>query len=110
MKGFVLNTGNRTISGGLENGIAGVLITNKEGLYRLNFGGMDNDGVSYTWYTANLEPGDSFTLCYDEIVDVSPAKKSLNNINTDEDDKRALESYYKLKAELIAEGIISENE
>ena len=106
MKGFVLNTGNESLSGGLENGITNVHISNKEGLYRLIFGGMDDDGVFYTWYRANLELGDSFSLCYDEIVSVSSAKKSLDNRNTAEDDQYALESYHKLKQELIKEGLI----
>ncbi len=110
MKGFVLNTGNETLSGGLGNGITGVHISNKEGIYRLIFGGMDGDGVFYTWYRVDRERGDSFTRCYDEIVDVSPAKTAPDNRNTAEDDKRALESYHKLKQELIDEGLISGHE
>ena len=106
MKGFVLNTGNEIISGGLNNGGTNVLISNKEGLYRLNFGGVDDNGVFYTWYNANLEIGNSFTLWYDEIADISPARKFLNNMNTAEDDKHALELYHKLKQELIDEGLI----
>jgi len=106
MKGIILNTGNETIYGSLNNGIFGVLISNKDGIYKLNFGGQDDDVTIYTWYKADLKLGDSFSLCYDEIVDVSSVIKIQKDKYVAEIDKLALDSYHKLKQELIEEGLI----
>lgn len=114
MKGFVLKTGDKIISGGLRSGITDVLISNKEFCYKLNFGGMDDANVSYIWYSVELQPDDIFTICYEEISDPSPAISirdySHGNSPTNEDKMKMLRRYYQLKQELIDEGLIIENE
>lgn len=111
MKGFILKAADKVISGGLNSGITDVLISNKEFYYRLNFGGMDDANVSYTWYSEEVQPGDIFTLRYEEISETSPAIKvrdcCQDYVSTNEDDREALEQYYRLKKELIEEGLIN---
>lgn len=103
MRGFILKTGGKVILGGLDSGITSVLISNKEGPYRLCFGSMDDKNLSYTWYAADLEQGESFIITYDEIEHVSEPQRIGDGRNTHEDDLRLLESYHKLKQELIEE-------
>lgn len=110
MKGFVLNIGEKTVCGAIDNGITSVLISNKEGPFRLYFGSMDNKNISYIWYVADLQLGDSFAITYEEVEHTSEPQRIGDGRNTPEDDLRLLESYHKLKQELIDEGLISTDE
>ncbi|MDR1756412.1 MAG: hypothetical protein LBR65_05560 [Culturomica sp.] len=105
MNGFILDTGDKKWYGASRSGITDILLSNKEGPYRLYFGCMERNGIPYTWYSADLEPGDRFTIIYDNIEQVSPAVR-VNLENTPEDDQLLLESYKKLKQELIDDGLI----
>lgn len=107
MKGFIVNINDKNIVAAMENGIADVLITNKEGPYRLLLGGMDDKTISYSWYSVDLELDDSFTVTYDEVECVSIPKRIWDAKNNPEDDLAILESYHKLKQELIEEGLIT---
>ena len=110
MKGFKLQMNGECISGAIDNGITSILVSNKEGKYRVVFSSMDNTGMfSYTWYSSGMEIGDHLSISFEDIIHVSEVKETRDyNITLEESQKRDLETYYKLKAELIKEGIISE--
>jgi hypothetical protein len=106
MKGFILKTGSEIISAGLDNGLTDMLISNKEFYYLLKLGGLDAANISHIWYNTELQLGDSFSITYDKIERISTPIRIGNDLNTPEDDRVLLKSYYKLKQELIEEGLI----
>lgn len=111
MKGFVLKMDDKIFSGGLDDGIVDVLVSNKEFGYKLKFGGLDNNNVSYTWHNVELQLGDRFAICYETIKNATPATTikncNIGNVSTDEEDRKSLNLYYQLKKELIQEGLIA---
>lgn len=113
MKGFILKTPHKIISGGLDSGITDVLISNKEFYYKLHFGGLDDTNISYTWHSVEVQPGDIFTISYQEINHPSPVIKirdySKSNSPTNEDNRDTLAWYYRLKQELIEEGLLTDD-
>ena len=90
-----------------------IVISNKEGNLRLTFGGCDkeNPGISYSWYSANLNAGDKYVIRYKDLdpSGLSPAKDIIDYGNRDEIRKRMLEHYIELKKELTDEGLLTEN-
>jgi hypothetical protein len=87
-----------------------IIITNKEGKLRLTFGGSDKENlnISYSWYSADLNAGDRYTIKYKDLdaKSLSPAEDIVDYGNSDEIRKRMLENYIRLKKELTEEGII----
>lgn len=112
MKGYqVLINNSQKISGGIHEGSTMVLITFRDGLFRVNFSSIDQTGmIAYTWYVADLKLGDKLDITYQEIIeDINPAQVVDYN-NQEEMDRMALEGYYKMKAELIKEGILDKEQ
>lgn len=106
MKGFTLQKGNNIISGAIEEGITSIILTNKDGVFRLHFGSMDKTGMhAYTWYASDLELGDTLQICYTNIVNISEPQ-SILDYNSLDHDKIELEYYHRLKKELIEEGVL----
>lgn len=110
MKGFILEIGKDTIYAALESGSVGIIISNKDGNYNISLNGMDDQGIFYVWYNKNLSIGDSMTLKYEIIEQIMVSKPSFIRDVRDEEseNKLLLDSYYKLKQELLDEGLISE--
>jgi coenzyme F420-reducing hydrogenase delta subunit len=110
MKGFTLRVNKECISGAINEGITGIIVTYKEGQCHVNFSSMDKSGMlSYTWYAADLEQGDCLSICFENISSVSQAKGARDyNKSQEEIQKESLELYRKLKEELINEGLIDE--
>ena len=108
MKGFTLQMNGECISGAIENGITSVTVTCKEGHCHVYFGSLDNSGMfAYTWYTSDMETGDCLNICFEDIVNTPKAIETRDyNRTPEESQKEDLETYRKLKAELIEEGII----
>ena len=77
-------------------------LTNKEGVFKINFGGMDENMYSYTWYSSELTLGDEICISYKENVQTSNpiAKVNFAQLTKEEILQRELETYWKLKAEL----------
>jgi hypothetical protein len=111
MKGFTLRVNKECISGAINEGITGVIVTYKEGRYHVSFSSMDKSGMlSYTWYAADMEEGDCLSICCEDVTSVSKAPKIRDcNKSQEEAQKESLELYRKLKKELIDEGLIDEN-
>lgn len=91
-----------------------IIISNKEGNPRLLFtgNGEGNPNISHTWYSRDLRPGDKFRIRH---CDIDEAKLSVPGYtvdydNPEETDTLILENYSKLRKELLAEGLINEDE
>jgi hypothetical protein len=108
MKGFTLRVNDECISGAIDEGITGIIVTYREGRCHANFGSMDKSGMlSYTWYTADMEKGDCLNICFEDIITVSEARETRDyNKSQEEREKESVELYRKLKKELIEEGLI----
>jgi hypothetical protein len=111
MRGFTLRVNEEYISGAINEGITGIIVTYRENQCRVNFSSLDKSGMlSYTWYAANIEDGDCLNICFEDIISVSEAKETKDyNKSQEESMKESLELYRKLKKELIKEGLINEN-
>ena len=108
MKGFTLQVDGECISGAIGHGITGVLVTYKEGRFRVHFSSMDQSGMlSYTWYASDLKIGDSLKIYHEEITRCSKVREFIDFNKTEEQsDKESLAIYRKLKEELIEDGLI----
>jgi hypothetical protein len=64
---------------------------------------MNKSGMfSYTWYASDLEKGDCLNIRFEDIANVSEAKETRDfNISSEDSARRDLETYRRLKAELI---------
>lgn len=109
MKGFVLYEGSERVCGGAESGVVNVLISNKEFDFRLHFGGMNAEQEIRTWYARTLVPGDRISIGYETFDEASAPQRLGSGRNTPEDDLRLLETYRRMKRELIAEGLLAED-
>ena len=63
---------------------------------------------SYTWYDSDLDIGDYLTVNFENIIDISENIASRDYNITIDESLNDLETYLKLKAELIEEGVITE--
>lgn len=70
MKGYqTLINNSQRITGGISKGSTMVLITFKDGQFRILFNSMDDTGkISHIWYTGNLTVGDEIKIKYQEIT------------------------------------------
>ncbi len=110
MTGFILQIDNKIISGTIEEGITSILLTFKEGLFRLHFGSMDKFGmISYRWYATDLKIGDHLRISFTDISSPSEALEIVN-YNLLDGDKISLDHYHRLKKELIEEGLLRNEE
>ena len=112
MKGFRLYINDECISGAIESGITSILITNKVGSSDVHFCSLDNTGMhAYTWYASDLKIGDAMTICFEDLVQVSNPKETRDYYYRSQEEIQAdeIKEYERLKAELIAEGLISEH-
>ncbi len=110
MKGFVVKTKDCVTYAALNEGSVGIVITNKEGDYRLGINGMDTQGIAYVWQSDVLCVGDSISIEYDGI-DKSMVSEPLliRDVNDSKSENQLLlDSYYKLRQELLDEGLLSE--
>lgn len=107
MKGFELTVNGKKIKGAIEKGSTGVLLTYKDNQYHVDFGSMDETGMrSYTWHSSNLEDGAKLTISVEEIAETSETAVVRDVNNEEQLNKSSLENYYKLRDELIKEGVI----
>lgn len=106
MKGFTLRKDNNIISGTIKEGITSIILTNKDGMFRLTFGSMDKTGMhSYTWYASDLKLVGTLQICYTDVINISEPQE-VTDYNSMDHDKIELYSYYRLKRELIEEGVL----
>ena len=108
MKGFTLQIKEQKISGALREGITSITIThNEDGSCRINFGSLDEQGMSsYTWHSSDLHLNDCLSIIFENINSVSEIQETLDYSDSQQTNKIALDTYYKLKKELEDEGII----
>jgi hypothetical protein len=111
MKGFTLRVNNECISGAIDEGITGIIVTYSENQCRMYFSSLGKSGMlSYTWYAANMEDGDCLNICFEDITSVSEAKETRGyNKSQKESMKESLELYWKLRKELIEELLYFDN-
>ena len=109
MKGFELTVNEKKIKGAIKGGITDVLLTCRDNQYYICFGSMDDTGMlSYTWYSSNPEDGAKFTVSVEDIAETSEPAVIMDYGNKEQSNKLSLESYYKLRDELIKEGVIND--
>lgn len=109
MRGFTLQINGKSISAeAIEGGCVGIILTNKEGPFRICFSGIDNEMISYTWYASELTLGDRFCISYRNNVQPSVAMTvhDYKQLSEEEVLKRELELYWQLKKELENEHIL----
>ena len=103
-RGFILQNGDEIVSGAIDEGITSIILTNKDGVFRLHFGSMDKTGMhSYTWYASDLELGDTLQICYTDVINISEPQEIMD-YNSLDHDKLELDYYHRLKKELMDEG------
>lgn len=106
MKGFILEIGDETISGAVETGSSSVLLTYRNGVLRVVFNGMDTTETVRIWYAADLREGNSLTVRYGDIPEVSEARPVRDFNDRDAENRLLMESYERMKRELTDEGLI----
>ena len=111
MNSYTLQKDDNIISGAIKEGITSILLTNKDGVFRLHFGSLDKTGMhAYTWYASDLKIGDIFQICYTDVTNISEPQEFLD-YNSSDHDKLELDHYHRLKKELMEEGLLpNENE
>lgn len=109
MNGFSLKHNNEAICAALETGSIGIVISNKDGEFSISFNGMDSQGIYYEWYNQKICTNDSITVKYEHINESTVSQPiSIRDMNNKKvEDKLLLNSYFKLKQELLDEGLIS---
>lgn len=108
MKGFELIVNKRKTSGGVTMGITGISLTYRDNACRVLFSSMDETGMfSQTWYSSELSLGDRIMISYQEIDNPSPPERIIDYHDKELVDKLTLEGYYRMRDELIKEGLIT---
>jgi sRNA-binding carbon storage regulator CsrA len=100
MKGFKLNFKEQQIFGGIEDGITSLLISNKDRLY-IHFGSLTSNGITFfTWYSADLHIGDTFTIQFLNITKTTVPQDTITNNLAKRRSEIELDLYRRLKQEL----------
>ena len=98
MKGFSLQVNGECLSGAIDHGITNVLVTNKEGRFRVDFSSLDITGMlSYTWYASDLQIGDCLKVCFEDIPHGSEVSAFRDYNDAEALKKESLKFYRKLK-------------
>lgn len=110
MIGFSLKRGNDVVYAAVQAGSIGVIISNKEGTLKVSLSGIDAHGVYYVWYDDKICIGDSILIKYENINEqMLSTPIFIRDVKDKEsENKLLLDSYYKLKKELLAEGLLSQ--
>lgn len=109
MKGFELLVNGCQIRGGIRTGITGVSITYKHNACRILFNSLSDAGMfSQTWYSSNLTLGDKVIISYQEIDNPSQPERNLDYNDKELLNKLELENYYRIRDELMKEGVITD--
>lgn len=108
MKGIELTYNGQTIKAA---GYAGVVMSNKESGLRICLVGCAPDH-SYTYFSRELQPGDDIFVTYEDMdtSDVSTPFSILDYGNPEEVKSKILNEYYRLRRELIDEGMLDGEE
>ena len=107
MKGFELTINGEKIEGAISEGITSIILSCKNNQYTINFGSMDNTGMlTYTWFSSSLEQGSKLKVVSKEVAVTSNPIEIRDYNNKEQIDQLELESYFKLRDELIKEGLI----
>lgn len=103
MNGFILKLNGEVFAGAMD-GCSTITITGKNDTFRLEFGGMDKLAHSCVWCTKTLEAGDRLSIKYTDIdeSEISAFAEFIDVV----DEFKLLESYHRMKQELIDEGLI----
>ena len=107
MKGFELNINDNIISGGIENGLTGIVISCRENKCQLDFSSLDHTGmISSIWYSSILKLGDKIMIKAVEINHASAPAEIRDYKDKELMNKIDLDSYYRMRKELVSEGLI----
>ena len=103
MTGFILKLNGEVFAGAMD-GCSTITITGKNDTFRLEFGGMDKLAHSCVWCTKTLEAGDRLSIKYTDIdkSEISAFAEFVDVV----DEFKLLESYHRMKQELMDEGLI----
>lgn len=109
MKGFELLVNGCQIRGGIHKGVTGVIITYKDNACSILFSSLSDAGMfSQTWYSSNLALDDKIIILCKEIDNPSEPESILDYNDKELLNKLQLETYYKMRDELIKEGLITD--
>lgn len=107
MRGFKLKIHGKEISGAIEVGITNIVLSCKENQFHLTFSSLDETGmISQVWYSSYLELGDRLSIIFDDTYGVSQPMEVRDYTNKDAMDRLLLQSYHRLREELVNEGLI----
>ena len=103
MIGFILKLNDEVFAGAMD-GCSTITITGKNDTFRLEFGSMDKLAHSCVWCTKTLEAGDRLSIKYTDIdkSEISAFAEFIDVV----DEFKLLESYHRMKQELMDEGLI----
>lgn len=103
MNGFILKLNDETFAGAMD-GCSTITVTGKNDTFKLEFGGMDKLAHSCVWCTKILEAGDRLSVKYTDIdeSEISAFTEFIDAV----DEFKLLESYHRMKQELMDEGLI----
>ena len=109
MKGFELDINGENVKGAISEGITSIILTCKDDQYNINFSSLDNTGMlAYTWLFSELEQGSKLKISISEISETLEPTSVTDYANKDQIDKLELESYYRMRDDLIKEGLIGD--
>ena len=110
MKGFTVSSSVAPLAkAAIESGNVTVMITNKEGKYSLQLSALDSTGtIDHTWISRPLLEDEVLNVVFEEIDESSVSEvQSVRDFNDEVNETRLLlESYYRLRDELIQEGVL----
>lgn len=109
MRGFELSIKGKKIEGAINEGITIIVLTCRDDQYSIHFSSMDNTGMmAYTWFSSDLEQGTQLTIAAKEVANTLVPVDFVDYNNREQLDKLQLESYFRLRDELITEGLIED--
>ncbi len=108
MKGFTLSINGKKVSGAIEDGGTGILVTYQDNCFRLFFSSVDKKGVSYVWHSIDLTPGDSFEIIFEAFTSIPEPESIIDyeKLSQEELLKLKLDNYHRLRKELVEEGVL----
>lgn len=96
------------VSSEMKNELVSFMLTNKEDEYRFTLSSYNRDNTAKQWVSGVLKDEEELTIGIENVrpIELSEGSMIVDYNNPSSVTQRMLESYYKLKEELEADGMI----
>jgi len=109
MKGIEIQINNQETVGVELDGVISVILLYHEGKTTLTVSGLQNDNTSksnVTWLDQNINEEDSIYLKLSQNISSKSVPTSIRLLNTEDENKQKLKTYYTLRKELEDGGLL----